>query len=130
MQSIWFLSLYLSGTCAENYSVLVSTTGFAAAEMLGSENNDPINSMGFTTNNAGGILAGITNGDDIIIRVAVKPIPSIRIEQNTIDQSGSQKSISIKGRHDISAIPRINVVCEAMVNLVLADHFLRQKVIS
>jgi len=105
-------------------------TGFAASAMLGSENNDPINSTGFATNNAGGILAGITNGDDIIIRVAVKPIPSIRIEQKTVDQSGNQKTISIKGRHDISAIPRINVVCEAMVNLVLADHLLRQKAIS
>jgi len=105
-------------------------TGFAASAMLGSENNDPINSTGFATNNAGGILAGITNGDDIIIRVAVKPIPSIRIEQKTIDQSGNQKTISIKGRHDISAIPRINVVCEAMVNLVLADHLLRQRAIS
>jgi len=105
-------------------------TGFTAAEMLGSENNDPINSTGFDTNNAGGILAGITNGDDIIMRVAVKPIPSIRIEQKTVDQSGNQKTVSIKGRHDISAIPRINVVCEAMVNLVLADHLLRQKAIS
>jgi len=105
-------------------------TGFKAAAMLGSENNDPINSTGFDTNNAGGILAGITNGDDIIIRVAVKPIPSIRIEQKTVDQSGNQKTVSIKGRHDISAIPRINVVCEAMVNLVLADHLLRQKAIS
>jgi chorismate synthase len=104
--------------------------GFNSAAMLGSENNDPINSKGFATNNAGGILAGITNGDDIIIRVAVKPIPSIRIEQNTIDKSGNQKTISIKGRHDISAIPRINVVCEAMVCLVIADHLLRQKAIS
>ena len=105
-------------------------TGFAATAMLGSENNDPIVSAGFATNNAGGILAGISNGDDIVIRVAVKPIPSIRIEQKTVDQSGNQKSVSIKGRHDISAIPRINVVCEAMVNLVLADHLLRQKAIS
>jgi len=105
-------------------------TGFNAATMLGSKNNDPISTTGFVTNNAGGILAGITNGDEIIIRVAVKPIPSIRIEQNTIDQSGNQKTISIKGRHDISAIPRINVVCESMVNLVLADHLLRQKAIS
>jgi len=105
-------------------------TGFNSAAMLGSENNDPINSTGFATNNAGGTLAGITNGDDIIIRVAVKPIPSIRIEQKTVDQSGNKKVVSIKGRHDISAIPRINVVCEAMVCLVIADHLLRQKAIS
>ena len=105
-------------------------TGFNAAAMLGSENNDPMLSTGFATNNAGGILAGITNGDNIIIRVAVKPIPSIRIEQKTVDKLGNEKTVSIKGRHDISAIPRINVVCEAMINLVLADHLLRQKAIS
>ena len=104
-------------------------SGFEASRMLGSENNDPITPQGFASNNAGGILAGISNGDDILIRVAVKPIPSISIEQNTIDKDGHPRSISIKGRHDICAIPRINVVCEAMVNLVLVDHLLRQRAI-
>lgn len=103
--------------------------GFEAAVKLGSENNDSITTQGFSTNNAGGILAGISNGDDIVIRVPVKPIPSIAIEQKTIDQSGNPRTISIKGRHDISAIPRINVVCEAMVSLVFADHLLRQRAI-
>jgi len=60
-------------------------SGFEAAEKLGSDNNDPITPKGFSTNNAGGILAGISNGDDIVIRVAVKPIPSISIVQQTID---------------------------------------------
>ncbi len=105
-------------------------SGFKSAAMKGSENNDAITSQGFCTNNAGGILAGISNGDDIIIRVAVKPIPSIKIEQNTIDLSGNPKTISIKGRHDISAIPRINVVCEAMASLVITDHFLRQRAVQ
>ena len=86
-------------------------SGFEAATNLGSENNDPITPLGFSTNNAGGILAGISNGDDIVIRVAVKPIPSILTEQKTINQSGTPATISTKGRHDISAIPRINVVC-------------------
>lgn len=104
--------------------------GFKAAQMLGSENNDPILVEGFATNNAGGILAGISNGDDLVMRVAVKPIPSIRIEQKTIDTKKNSRTISTKGRHDIAAIPRINVVCEAMVNLVLADHLLRHKAIS
>jgi len=104
--------------------------GFQAARMLGSENNDPILPDGFQTNNAGGILAGISNGDHIVIRVAVKPIPSITREQKTIDTSNHPRVISTRGRHDVSAIPRINVVCEAMVNLVLADHLLRQKAIS
>lgn len=101
--------------------------GFEAAAKLGSENNDPIIPGGFLTNNAGGILAGISNGDDIIMRVAVKPIPSIAIEQKTIDRFGNPQTISTKGRHDISAIPRINVVCEAMVCIVLADHLLGVK---
>ncbi|MBU1163210.1 MAG: chorismate synthase [Proteobacteria bacterium] len=105
-------------------------SGFEAAGKLGSENNDPITPDGFTSNNSGGILAGISNGDNILIRAAVKPIPSIAIEQKTIDRFGKQRTISTKGRHDISAIPRINVVCEAMASLVLADHLLRQKAIS
>jgi chorismate synthase len=104
--------------------------GFAAADMTGSQNNDSILPQGFATNNAGGILAGISNGDNITARVAVKPIPSISIEQQTIDKSGNPTTVSIKGRHDISAIPRINVVCEAMVCLVLADHLLRQRAIG
>ena len=104
-------------------------SGFEAAGKTGSENNDPILPDGFDTNHAGGILAGISNGDDIIIRVAVKPIPSISLEQRTIDIKKKVNTISIKGRHDISAIPRINVVCESMVYLVLADHYLRQKAI-
>ena len=104
--------------------------GFEAAKKLGSENNDPILPSGFATNNAGGILAGISNGDRIIIRAAVKPIPSIIMEQKTINMQKKPETISIKGRHDISAIPRINVVCEAMVYIVLADHILRQKSVS
>jgi chorismate synthase len=104
--------------------------GFAAARMLGSQNNDAITPQGFTTNNAGGILAGISNGQDILIRVAVKPIPSIRIEQKTVDRFGNPKTLTVKGRHDICAIPRINVVCEAMVSIILADQLLRQRAIS
>ena len=104
--------------------------GFEAARKLGSENNDPITPEGFATNNAGGILAGISNGDALVIRVSVKPIPSIEIEQQTIDRNGNPRTISVKGRHDIAAIPRINIVCEAMVSIVLADHVLRQKTLS
>jgi chorismate synthase len=103
--------------------------GFAAAAMRGSENNDPIIPAGFVTNNAGGILAGISSGQDIIARVAVKPIPSIGKEQTTINLDGKPVKIKIGGRHDISAIPRIIPVCEAMVLLTIADHFLRQKAI-
>ena len=104
--------------------------GFAAASALGSENNDPIIPTGFATNRSGGILAGISNGDEIIIRVAVKPIPSIHQNQETVDLENKPTTIRIGGRHDISAIPRIIPVCEAMVRLTLADHLLRQKAIS
>jgi len=104
--------------------------GFGAASLLGSENNDPILPEGFASNHAGGILGGISNGSEILARAAVKPIPSIAIEQQTVDHTGRAAVISTKGRHDISAIPRINVVCEAMVSLVLADHLLRQRAIS
>lgn len=104
-------------------------SGFRAAEMLGSENNDEITPDGFLTNNAGGILGGISNGDEIILRAAIKPIPSIEKTQRTIDIHGRVSEISVKGRHDVSAIPRIVPVCEAMVRLVLADHLLRLKAI-
>jgi chorismate synthase len=105
-------------------------SGFRAVEMLGSENNDEITPDGFLTNNAGGILAGISNGDEIILRAAIKPIPSIEKPQRTIDIHGKPGKISIKGRHDVSAIPRIVPVCEAMVRLVLTDHLLRLKAIT
>jgi chorismate synthase len=102
-------------------------SGFKAAHMLGSENNDPIRPEGFLSNNSGGILAGISNGDEIVCRAAVKPIPSISREQQTINTAGEPTTINIGGRHDASAIPRIVPVCQAMVRLVLADHLLRNQ---
>ena len=104
--------------------------GFQAARMTGSENNDPITSQGFATNHAGGILAGITNGDEIVIRVACKPIPSIEKTQETIDNKGKPTTIAIHGRHDVAVIPRIIPVCEAMVAIVLADHLMRQQALD
>ena len=104
-------------------------SGFAAAEMLGSEHNDPLTPGGFVSNNAGGILGGISNGEEIVARVAVKPISSIEIEQQTITEDGESVNLSVKGRHDVSAIPRIVPVCTAMVRLVLADMVLQQEAI-
>ena len=103
--------------------------GFAAAGLRGSENNDPITPTGFIGNHAGGILAGISSGQEIIARVAVKPIPSIGRKQETINLAGEPVQIKVGGRHDISAIPRIIPVCEAMVALTLADHYLRQRAV-
>jgi len=104
--------------------------GFGVARMLGSQSNDPLGPKGFKKNDAGGILGGISNGADIVLRAAVKPIPSISLEQRTINQAKRPVSLRIKGRHDISAIPRINPVCEAMVAIVLVDHLLRQKALD
>jgi chorismate synthase len=98
--------------------------------MLGSQCNDPLGPEGFLKNDAGGILGGISNGADILLRAAVKPIPSIRLKQKTVNRSFQPVFFEIKGRHDISAIPRINTVCEAMVAIVLADHLLRQKAMA
>jgi len=103
--------------------------GFEAAELTGSQNNDPLTPMGFAGNRAGGILAGVSSGAPIVARVAVKPIPSIAKEQHTVNLANEPVSIKIGGRHDISAIPRIVPVCEAMVRLTLADFLLRQRAI-
>ena len=102
--------------------------GFAAARLLGSQNNDPIVTPA-ESNNAGGILGGIANGDPIVARAAVKPIPSIAREQRTTDIHGAPASIVVGGRHDRSAIPRVVPVLRAMVLLVLADMWLLQKTV-
>lgn len=102
--------------------------GFRAAKLYGSENNDAMSEgFEFVTNNSGGILGGISNGDEIYFRVAVKPTPSISQVQDTVDKSGSAKEIRITGRHDPCIVPRIIPVVEAMTALVLADFALMQK---
>jgi chorismate synthase len=104
--------------------------GMEAARRMGSEVNDQMNKKGFKTNHAGGILAGITSGEQIVLHVYCKPIPSITKPQRTIDSKGKERIIKIEGRHDICVLPRIVPICEAMVSIVLADHLLRQKAIS
>jgi len=104
--------------------------GFGVTGMLGSQCNDSMGPEGFEKNDAGGILGGISNGADILLRVAVKPIPSIHLEQMTINAALQPVKFRVQGRHDVSAIPRINVVCEAMVAIVLTDYLLRQKALE
>jgi chorismate synthase len=104
--------------------------GMEAARMTGSQCNDPLTPEGFVSNHAGGILAGITTGADIVLRVACKPIPSIAKPQETVDRDGRPVTLSIGGRHDVSVIPRIIPVCEAMVSIVLADHLLIQRTLG
>jgi chorismate synthase len=98
--------------------------GFHAAVLYGSENNDQITEAGFLTNHAGGILGGISNGEEIVVRIAVKPTPSISIPQKTIDRNGKERVISVRGRHDPCIVPRILPVAEAMLALVIIDCLL------
>ncbi|WP_432737705.1 chorismate synthase [Maridesulfovibrio sp. FT414] len=102
-------------------------SGFRAADSLGSENNDFIDESGFMSNNAGGILGGISSGQNIVVRAYVKPIPSISKPQQTVDRDGKATEISIGGRHDICAIPRIVPVLKAMAMLTIADFLLLQR---
>lgn len=99
-------------------------SGMQAARSLGSQNNDPITPEGFLSNNAGGILGGISSGQDVVARAYVKPIPSILQEQQTVTTEGQEAFITIGGRHDIAAIPRINPVLKAMMALTIADLLL------
>ena len=100
--------------------------GFAAAAMTGSENNDAMEPSGFVTNHAGGILGGISTGAEVSFRIAVKPTPSIRQEQRTVDKENNARVVTVEGRHDPCICPRIVPVVEAMAALVLADLALRQ----
>ena len=101
--------------------------GFGVVELKGSENNDPLSPDGFESNRAGGILGGISNGETVVLRAAVKPTSSIGRSQKTITRDGRPTEISIEGRHDPCICPRIVPVLEAMVSLVLADGLLRQR---
>jgi chorismate synthase len=101
--------------------------GFAAADMTGSQHNDPITPRGFLSNNAGGILGGISSGQEIVFRAVVKPTSSIARPQKTINTSGEEKTIRVTGRHDPCLCPRAVPVVEAMAALVIEDHFKRQE---
>jgi chorismate synthase len=104
--------------------------GFALAERRGSESNDPIGPGGFTSNRMGGLLGGISNGEPVVVRIAVKPTSSIRKAQDTVDVHGKARSIVVRGRHDPCICPRVVPVAEAMVALVLCDAYLRQQALT
>lgn len=95
--------------------------GFKVAEMKGSENNDEITPDGFLSNNAGGTLGGISSGQDIVFRFAVKPTSSITIPKNTVDIYNKPQQIITKGRHDPCVAPRAVVIAEAMAALTVVD---------
>ncbi len=105
--------------------------GFGAAFMKGSEHNDEMvidnGKPSFKTDHSGGIIGGISTGQEIIARIAVKPTPSIIAKQDTININGEEAEITVEGRHDPCICPRVIPVAEAMMALVLADHFLLNK---
>jgi chorismate synthase len=105
--------------------------GFAAAALSGEENADEMRQDGdkiaFLSNNAGGILGGISSGQDIVVRFAVKPTSSILTPRRTVDQDGNDTEIVTKGRHDPCVGIRAVPVGEAMMATVLADHVLRNR---
>ena len=107
-------------------------SGFAGTLLKGSEHNDAFlpseaGRLRTATNNSGGIQGGISNGEEIRLRVAFKPTATIRKEQQTINAAGEATTLAAKGRHDPCVLPRAVPMVEAMVALVLADHLLRQQ---
>jgi len=101
--------------------------GFAAIEQRGSEHRDQITPDGFSKNDAGGTLGGISSGQDILASIALKPTSSISVPGSTVDKSGAAVEIVTTGRHDPCVGLRATPIAEAMVALVLMDHFLRHR---
>lgn len=101
--------------------------GFAAAKVRGSQFNDQMSEGKFLTNHCGGIIGGISTGQEIIVRLAIKPTPSVSTEQQTSDMNGNTKNIKIEGRHDPCIVPRIIPAIEAMAALTLLDCILIQE---
>ena len=107
-------------------------SGFAGTRLTGIEHNDPFTTdangrVRTTSNRSGGVQGGISNGEDIVFRVAFKPTATIRQAQQTVDRSGQPVTLAAKGRHDPCVLPRAVPMVEAMALLVLADHYLRQR---
>ncbi len=108
--------------------------GFAVASSTGSYNNDVFkkkgNKIGTQTNHCGGVLGGITTGEEFVLRAAIKPPASIGIEQDTVDTKGNPVKIKIEGRHDPTIVPRIVPVVEAMAAIVTVNFLLQQEIIK
>ena len=105
--------------------------GFNAASMRGSECNDELIFDGerirTKTNHSGGVQGGITNGEDVVFRVAFKPIPSVMLPQQTVDIQGNATTLEIQGRHDVCVVPRVLPMIEAMAAMVTLDFILLKK---
>jgi chorismate synthase len=101
--------------------------GFAAVAQRGSEHRDEMSSGGFSKNDAGGTLGGISSGQDVLASIALKPTSSISVPGKTIDKAGKETEIVTRGRHDPCVGLRATPIAEAMVALVLMDHYLRHR---
>ena len=101
--------------------------GFAAIELKGTQNRDEITPQGFLSNHAGGTLGGITSGEDVCVNIALKPTSSIHLTGKSIDVDGNAVDIRTKGRHDPCVGIRATPIAEAMLALVLMDHYLRNR---
>jgi chorismate synthase len=101
--------------------------GFAAIEQKGSEHGDEMTPEGFASNNNGGVLGGISSGQDVTVSIALKPTSSIRLPRRTIDVRGNPAIIETTGRHDPCVGIRATPIAEAMLACVLADHALRHR---
>jgi chorismate synthase len=109
-------------------------SGFEGTLMTGRDHNDEFyiedGRVRTRTNRSGGVQGGISNGEPIVFRVAFKPTATILIEQNTVNNAGEETTLAARGRHDPCVLPRAVPMVEAMVHLVLIDHWLRQKSIQ
>jgi chorismate synthase len=101
--------------------------GFACVAQKGSEHRDELTPEGFLSNNAGGVLGGISTGQDIVARLALKPTSSIRLPGRTVDDHGLPAEIVTTGRHDPCVGIRATPIAEAMLAMVLMDHLLRHR---
>ena len=101
--------------------------GFASVSQKGTEHGDEMSPQGFLSNNAGGILGGISTGQDVVASIAIKPTSSIRLDRRSIDKQGNPVTVNTHGRHDPCVGIRATPIAEAMMALVLADHALRHR---
>jgi chorismate synthase len=101
--------------------------GFHSVEQMGTEHSDEMTPEGFLSNNAGGILGGISTGQDVVVSIAIKPTSSIRLPRQTIDIEGNAAMIETHGRHDPCVGIRATPIAEAFLALVLIDHAVRQR---
>jgi chorismate synthase len=101
--------------------------GFAAVAQKGSEHRDELTPEGFASNHAGGVLGGISTGQDLVVSIALKPTSSIQVPGRTIDLQGNPVEVVTTGRHDPCVGLRATPIAEAMLALVLMDHWLRHR---